>query len=78
MTESVPQLATIGEVAKLLNVSPHRIEYVLRTRPHIRPRAMAAGVRCFDDDAIAQIRHELNSIDARHGGRTCGKGSAND
>ena len=78
MTKSVPKLATIGEVAKLLNVPPHRIEYVLRTRPYIRPRAMAAGVRCFDDDAISQIRHELNSIDARHGGRTCGKGAAND
>ncbi len=76
MTESVPKLATIGEVAKLLDVPPHRIEYVLRTRPHIRPRAMAAGVRCFDDDAIAQIRHELNSIDARRCGRTPAKGDS--
>ncbi len=69
MTESVPKLATIGEVAKLLTVSPHRIEYVLRTRPQIRPRATAAGVRCFDDEAIARIRHEMNSIDARRGRR---------
>ena len=68
MAHPVPKLATIGEVAKLLNVPHHRIEYVLRSRPHIRPRATAAGVRCFDDDAIAQIRHALNSADARRKG----------
>lgn len=65
MTENVPKLATVGEVARLLNVAPHRIEYILRTRPHIRPRATAGGVRCFDDHAIAQTRHELNAMDAR-------------
>ena len=65
MANSVPQLATIGEVARLLRAPLHRIEYILRSRPHIRPRAKAGGARCFDDDAIAQIRHELSSIDAR-------------
>ena len=69
MTRLVPKLATLGEVAKLLDVPPHRIEYVVRTRQHIQPRAMAAGVRCFDDDAIALIRHELNAIDARRAGQ---------
>ena len=66
MAGSIPKLATVGEVAKLLNVALHRVEYVLRSRPHIRPRATAAGARCFDDVAIARIRHELNAIDARH------------
>ena len=68
MANSVPKLATIGEVAKLLNVSLHRIEYILGSRPHIEPRATAAGTRCFDDEAIAQIRHELNGIDAMRQG----------
>ena len=68
MTESVPKLATIGEVARLLNVPRHRIEYVLRSRPHITPRATAGGARCFDDQAIAMIGYELNLIDARKGG----------
>ena len=72
MTESVPKLATIGEVAKLLNVPLHRIEYVLQSRPHISPRATAGGTRCFGDEAIAQIRHELHSIDARRAGREGG------
>ena len=64
MVSSVPRLATIGEVAKLLQVPLHRVEYVLRSRPHITPRATAGGARCFDDQAIAEIRHELNRIDA--------------
>lgn len=68
MTRVLPRLATIGEVAKLLGQPLHRIEYVLRSRPHITPRATAGGARCFDDEAIAQIRHELNSIDARRAG----------
>lgn len=67
MPKSIARLATLGEVARLLNVPPHRIEYILRSRPHIRPRALAAGARCFDDDALAQIRHELNAIDAKRG-----------
>jgi DNA-binding transcriptional MerR regulator len=68
MTRSIPRLATVGEVAKLLRVPLHRVEYVLRSRPHIRPKATAGGTRCFDDDAIAQIRHELTAIDARRAG----------
>lgn len=67
MPVSVPRLATVGEVARRLNVPHHRIEYVLRSRPHIQPRARAGGARCFDDAAIAQIRHELNGIEARRG-----------
>ena len=68
MPDLVPKLATIGEIARLMNVPSHRVEYILRTRPSIRPRAVAAGARCFDDDAIAQVRHELNAIDARRAG----------
>ena len=65
MPTTVPKLATIGEVAKLLEVPPRRIEYILRSRGHIKPRATAAGARCFDDDAIEQIRCEIVAIDAK-------------
>lgn len=68
MSEPVPRLATVGEVAKLLRIPPSRVEYVLRSRPHIRPKATAGGARCFDDEGIAQIRHALNAIDARRSG----------
>lgn len=67
MSRQVPRLATVGEIAEMLRVPVRRIEYVLRTRRHIRPRATAGGCRCFDDEAIAEIRHELNAIDARRG-----------
>lgn len=68
MAAQPPRLATIGEVANILNAPLHRIEYIVRTRPHVKPRAIAAGARCFDDRAIALIRHELNAIDARRAG----------
>jgi hypothetical protein len=65
MSEDLPQLVTIGQLVAMLDVPRHRIEYILRSRAHIRPRAVAGGVRCFDDDAVARIRHELAAIDAR-------------
>lgn len=67
MIAPVPALATVGEIARLLDVPIHRIEYVLRTRSDIRPRAKAGGARCFDDEGIAQIREELHSIARRRG-----------
>lgn len=68
MRESVPRLATIGEVASFLEVPIHRVQYVLRTRSHIRPTAVAGGSRCFDDHAIEQIAMEIQKIDKVHGG----------
>lgn len=68
MPKSPPRLATIGEIAKHLNVPLHRVEYVVRSRSHIQARAIAGAARCFDDEAVAQIRHELNVIDARRTG----------
>ena len=68
MPESLPRLATIGEVAAQLHIPLHRIEYVLRTRPHIQPRAVAGLARCFDDKAIAQIKRALDGIAARRMG----------
>jgi len=70
MRASLPKLATVGEISRLLRAPIHRIEYVLRTRPHISARAVAGRARCFDDNAIAQIRHELNAIDARRTGKS--------
>ncbi len=68
MAESVPKLATTGEVARLLDVPLHRVQYIVRTRAHIQPSATAGGIRCFNDESVAKIRHELNSLDARRRG----------
>ena len=66
--EVVPRLRTPGVLAADLDVSLHRVLYVLQTRPHIRPSARAGRLRLYDRQALALIRHELNSIDARRAG----------
>jgi hypothetical protein len=43
----------------------HRVLHVLATRQHIRPAARAGILRLYDRTAIAQVRYELNLIDAR-------------
>lgn len=62
-----PKLVTPGRVADTLGAPLHRVLYILRTRPHIRPSARAGTLRLFDSHGIAMIRHELNAIDARRG-----------
>jgi hypothetical protein len=41
------------------------VTYILATRRHIQPSARAGCLRLFDRRAVAQVRHELNAIDAR-------------
>jgi len=71
MTPETPptRLLTPGRIAKALGIPPYRVRYVLETRPHIRAAALAGNVRLFDRDGLAQIRHELNAIDARNARR---------
>jgi len=69
MNDTPPNLVTVGVIASELGVSVDRVLRVLRTRPHIRPKAYAGNVRLFDNTAIAQVRHEINAIDARKGTR---------
>jgi hypothetical protein len=59
-----PRLRTPGVLAELLGVPLHRVDYILRTRPHIRPAARAGRLRLYDNHALAMLRHELNSIDS--------------
>jgi len=66
-TPVVPSLLTPGKVADGLGVSLPRVLYVLSTRRHILPAARAGTLRLYDRQAVAQIRHELNAISARHG-----------
>lgn len=60
-----PKLRTPGVLAADLGEPLHRVLYVLRTRSHIRPAARAGRLRLYERSALAQIRHELNAIDAR-------------
>ena len=62
---SPPRLITPGVIATELHAPLHRVLRVLATRPHIRPSARAGTLRLYDRRAVAQVRHELNAIDAR-------------
>ena len=66
---SPPQLITAGVLASKLRVPLHRVLYVLRTKRHIPPAARAGRLRLYDRAAVAQIRHELNAMDARRNDR---------
>ena len=66
---SCPTLLTPGRIADALSVPLHRVQHILATRPHIQPVARAGTLRLFDKAAVARIRHELNTIDARRDGK---------
>lgn len=65
----IPHLPTAGMIAEHLQVSLHRVQYILRTRKHIKPSAYGGILRLYDSKAIAQVRHELNAIEARKSDR---------
>lgn len=64
MTILPPRLVTVGIIASECNTTVDRVARILRTRQHIRPRAFAGNTRLFSSEAVAQVRHELNKIDA--------------
>lgn len=63
--DNVPRLVTPGVIAEDLGEPLHRVLNVLATRPHIRPAARAGTIRLYSREAVAQVRHELNAIDAK-------------
>ena len=62
---TVPRLRTPGVIATEVGVPLPRILYVLSTRPHIKPCALAGRLRLYDRQAVAMVRHEIAAIDAR-------------
>ena len=69
MQINLPRLRTPGVIARELGVSLPRVVYILATRSHIRPTALAGRLRLYDRHAVAQVRHELNAIAARRSGQ---------
>jgi hypothetical protein len=76
MIGTEPKLITPGVIAAETSEPLHRVLNILATRPHIRPAARAGTIRLYERDAIAQVRHELNTIDARRESRPAGEGKA--
>lgn len=64
MQPSKVTVPTIGEIARRLGESIHRVEYVVRTRG-IRPSGRAGHVRIFTETDVSRIADELRRIDAR-------------
>ncbi len=67
MMATTPQLITPGVMAAELREPLHPVLNVLATRQHIRPAARAGTLWLYDRQAVAQVRYELNLIDARRG-----------
>jgi len=62
---TLPRLRTPGVIARELGESLQRVQYVLRTRPHIKPAALASWSRLYDRPAVSIVQHDLNTMDAR-------------
>ena len=63
MSTSAPLMLTVGEIARRLNTSVHRVEYVIRARG-ISPCGWAGNARVFAEDAVETVAVELEHIDA--------------
>ena len=73
--DTAPKLRTPGVLAEDLGQPLHRVLYVLRSRQHIRPAAMAGRLRLYDRDALEAIRVELTRMDSRRGGKGVNRGN---
>jgi hypothetical protein len=67
MPRTIPKLLTPGRLAEELGVPLHRVQRILRTRPHIEPTARAGILRLYNRESLAQVRYEINAQDARRG-----------
>jgi hypothetical protein len=64
-SKPIPKLITPGVIAAEVKAPLHRVLHVLATRPHIQPAARAGTLRLYDRAAVAMVRHEFSTIDAR-------------
>jgi hypothetical protein len=68
LAESPVRLVTAADIAARLGQPPHRVSWILATRRHIRPAALAGAVRVYSTSVIALVQDELDRIDARRKG----------
>ena len=54
---------TVARIAEHLEVSRHRVEYIIESRA-IRPRGTAGIARVFGSDEVDRIAAELDRIEA--------------
>lgn len=60
MRDPQTRYPTVGEIARLLRVPVHRVEYAIRAR-NITAVGRAGNARVFDDSALKRIKAALGS-----------------
>jgi hypothetical protein len=66
MADDIPQLRTVGVIARELGEPVARVLYILRTRSHqIRPVGRTGTIRVFDRRAVEQVREALRQTGRR-------------
>jgi hypothetical protein len=61
MNSETSGLLTVTEIARRLDVAPHAVTYVVKTRG-IEPVRWAGHARLFDEGAVGRIASELARI----------------
>ena len=68
MSQPVPSVPTVGEIARRIGVPVHRVEYVIRSRD-LHPCGLAGHARVFTEADVAHIASEMRRIERdRNGG----------
>jgi hypothetical protein len=62
-SDKVPNLLTVGEIARQLHQPDHRIRYVLLSR-NIQPAGRAGIAWVFDEAAFDRVAAEIRRMDA--------------
>ena len=61
MNSETSELLTVTEIARRLDVAPHAVTYVVKTRG-IEPARWVGHARLFDEAAVGRIASELARI----------------
>lgn len=71
MSNTLPALLTVGELAKRLDVPIHRVEYLIRSR-NLQPAQRAGNNRVFTESDLQYLAGIINRAaeDARRQGST--------
>ena len=64
-------LSTIGDIARMLGVTPARVSYAIQTY-RIEPTQRAGILRMYDETKIEAIRSALRRIESNKGDTQCG------
>lgn len=60
---AIPNVPTVGEIARRLAVPIHKVEHVIRARG-ISPSGWAGNARVFSDENVSRIESQLRRIAA--------------